>query len=102
MVQKAAPMSRTKCRLSGPVSGTAAGKFWYQLSGANNIHRPLARFVRPNIQKIACIDATPCSSCTHGTSAVVPQPRGEARALAGSSFGELKRAEPRLNFCLGV
>src|SRR5262249_61456508 len=37
-------MSRTKCSLSGPVSGTAAGRPVYQLAGAAIIQTPLARF----------------------------------------------------------
>src|SRR5262249_7460306 len=44
---KVLPMSRTKCRLSGPVSGTAAGRLAYQCAGATSIQAALARFARP-------------------------------------------------------
>src|SRR5262249_49407525 len=50
---KALPMSRTKCELKGPVSGTAAGRRAYQLAGAASIQAALPRL------------ATPSASSTH-------------------------------------
>src|SRR5436190_22272709 len=43
-------MSRTKCRLSGPVSGTAAGMPKYQPSGPISIQIPLARLIAASAQ----------------------------------------------------
>src|ERR1051325_11393979 len=43
-------MSRTKCRLSGPVSGTAAGIPKYQPSGPISIHTPFARLIAASPQ----------------------------------------------------
>src|SRR5437870_64136 len=43
-------MSRTKCRLSGPVSGTAAGIPKYQPSGPISIQTPLARLIAASAQ----------------------------------------------------
>src|SRR5262249_28675741 len=39
----------TKCRLSGPVSGTAAGRLAYQCAGSISIHAALARLARPKM-----------------------------------------------------
>ena len=40
-------MSRTKCTLRGPKSGTSAGRSAYQLAGAASIQTPLARLPKP-------------------------------------------------------
>src|SRR5258706_14830940 len=48
MTAKALPMSRTKCVLSGPVSGTAAGSVAYQPAGSAGIHAALPTFSAPD------------------------------------------------------
>ena len=93
---KVTPISRTKCGLKGPVSGTLAGRATYHEEGAASIQRPFATLNTHKNQNRVCISIS-------SSSPLAPMTMGVARDARRRWERHTKGASPsRLRVLTGV